>query len=514
MCGVLKTTLIVLRHGDVYKRQASAYTNPGLKRTRLDKTPYYDYTVDMSGSRTAPPVGEGGGKGPKTETGTGGVDVNMKEGASSTGIDNIASGSVRPATTAPTVKPISNWQKGGQTFTHKRIMSTFIHNFKYINANVPYKVDNAQLAGNQYYLVTPYAYVPADIIGFYFTENEIAELPLTSECTHFKTMIRPIGFRLPFQTQASGTTFANSMTDIVGMYAYGLNNTFNGRNMLVNYSSTDPCTVENVEAHAPLDQPYFPKTWTATEVATPSTKPISCSVGNILPFLDYFVATGVMEEGTAGEPLLMDAITTFDMMNKGNIAITYEYRPEICILKEASSSMPFWQVKKNPNDPTKFIHPQIILGKKVPFTTFLNAKFGYESSRKSTNVLFSDFKLHPSYVQPGTDANLFNMRIEMAGLVSRGIGELSSCFLPPTLHIGGLPVDSHVAPGGNSCQPCIIMWEVITEASVAWNYSYTHATNRHVKRECVTYFPYADQYLGDADQEFAYGYRSTRNPIT
>lgn len=58
------------------------------------------------------------------------------------------------------------------------------------------------------------------------------------------------------------------------------------------------------------------------------------------------------------------------------------------------------------------------------------------------------------------------------------------------------------------------MWEIITEASVSWNYSYTHATNRHVKRECVTYAPYDDKYLTAwTDQEYCYGMRSTRSPI-
>lgn len=189
-------------------------------------------------------------------------------------------------------------------------------------------------------------------------------------------------------------------------------------------------------------------------------------------------------------------------------------RPEICILKQASSAMPYWSVKQDATTKA-FTHPQIILGKKLAYTTFLNAKFDHTTDdRKSTNIVFPDYKLFAPYVQPGTDSNIFDMHIEMAGIVTRGLGELSSSFLPPTLHIGGLPVDSHVSPAGNSAQPCVIMWEVITEATVAWNYSYTHATGRHVKRECMTYFPYDDKYLSAwSDQEYAYGYRSTRSPV-
>lgn len=145
-------------------------------------------------------------------------------------------------------------------------------------------------------------------------------------------------------------------------------------------------------------------------------------------------------------------------------------------------------------------------------THFLEAKFDTTNDvTKRSAYVFPSYKLYASYVQPGIDNNVLDMHIEMAGLCSRGIGELSSAFLPPTLHIGGLPVDSHISPTGNTIQPCIIMWEIVTEAHVSWNYSYTHATNKHVKRECVTYFPYEDKYLAAwQDQEYAFGYRSTR----
>ena len=288
---------ISVKSGKIFVITPVSYTHLDVYKRQVDDNPYFHYdTTDdnMSGSRTAGDMsGQGGGKGPKLDPASG-LDVEMKTANAAGDTTNIASGSLRGPTTAPTIKPISNWQKGGQTFTHKRIMTTFVHNFKYFNANATYKSTADSVSGAQYFLATPYAYVPADIIGFYFTENELYELPLTSECTHFKTTIRPLGYRLPFQTQASGTTFANSMTDIIGMYAYGLNNTYNGRNMIPTYSSTDPCEIEKLDSHSALDQSYFPKAWTADEVATPTKKPISCSAGNVIPFKDYFVATGIM----------------------------------------------------------------------------------------------------------------------------------------------------------------------------------------------------------------------------
>ena len=82
-------------------------------------------------------------------------------------------------------------------YKHKRILTTFVHNFKFLKSSIPYKSDGT---GDQYFLATPFAYVPADIIGFCFTNNELSQMPTTAECTNFKTMIRPIGYRLPFQT--------------------------------------------------------------------------------------------------------------------------------------------------------------------------------------------------------------------------------------------------------------------------------------------------------------------------
>ena len=242
--------------------------------------------------------------------------------------------------------------------------------------------------------------------------------------------------------------------------------------MIPTYSATEPTDVASIEASKPLNQPFFPTVWKADEITTLSKRQISGMAGNILPLTNYFVASGVMEEGYAGEPLIMDSITTFDMMNKGNVNITYEYRPEICILKSASAAMPFW---KTIYDATlkKTTSPQIILGRKYAFPTFLNATFDGTSS-KASKYRFPDYRNYSTYVEPGVDVNVMEMHIEMAGLMSRGVGEMSSAFLPPTLHIGGLPVDSHIASSGNAAQPCIIMWEITTEASVSWNYSYIH----------------------------------------
>ena len=69
----------------------------------------------------------------KTDTDSGGLSPMEVWAGSDT---SIAAGSTRGPTVAPSITPISSWQKGGQTFRHKRIMTSFVHNF---NANATYK---------------------------------------------------------------------------------------------------------------------------------------------------------------------------------------------------------------------------------------------------------------------------------------------------------------------------------------------------------------------------------------
>lgn len=299
-------------------RATSDFQSPGVTRTRVDDKPYVAYnTVDetMSGSKN-PALGLGGGKGAKIDGPSG---METSEVATTASSDTtVATGAMKGPTTIPSLPPVTEFQKRGQVCRHKRIITTYIHNFKFINAQNPYKSD---YTGSQFYLVTPFAYVPVDIIGFYFTRNELSQLPMTAEATNFKTMIRPIGFRLPFQTQASGTTYANSMTDIIGMYAFGLNNTFNGRNMKPTYSTTNPTDVASVDITAPINQEYFPSVWKTDEVSDVTKKKVSSMAGNVTPLTSFFIASGPLEADAAAEPLLMDHITTFDMMNKGNVVV-------------------------------------------------------------------------------------------------------------------------------------------------------------------------------------------------
>lgn len=416
----------------------------------------------MSGSRTAeePALGEPPTKMLKTDTGSA-----RSMGTGRTGGDG-------PMHAAPTM----TFQKGREVFKHKRIISTFVHNYQYLKHTVP--SDGG--TGFQWNLITPFAYVPADVLGFYLSDNEFGSIPPSGEATLFTCDIRPMGYRLPFQTQASGTTFANSITDAIGAYAYGLNNTFNGDNMKPTYNATNVTQIDSLIESKPMNDNFWPGTITAADVKDISAKIPSSMSGNIIPLSTYFVYVGDLVAGAAAEPLLSDYVHTFDLNNKGGVNIHYEYRPDICILRPVTTGPARYLL---PKDTKAENYPKLLVGHKLPteiHMTFTRNYTSIENDHKLATKLDSNLVTLGATADPNVDSNWKDWHIEQSGLVTRGVGQIASAYLPPTLHIGGLPLDAHIKPSDDKyIQPLIVMWEVLTECVVEWNLGFTHATNLH-----------------------------------
>lgn len=327
-------------------------------------------------------------------------------------------------------------------FRHKRILSTFVHNYQYIKHSIP----SDGSTGSQWNLVTPFAYVPADIVGFYLSDKEFSSVPPSAEAVLFTCDVRPMGYRLPFQTQASGTTFANSITDAIGAYAYGLNNTFNGDNMQPSYNATDATKIDSLSEVKPMQISFWPDVLSDTDVKDISSKIPSSMAGNITPLATYFVYVGDLVAGAAAEPLLSDYIHTFDLNAKANVNIHYEYRPDVCILRPVTVGPGRYLLPANTE---KANYPKILMGHKMPMevhTIFGRSYSTVDDDKLLKTQLDSDLKTHGSTADPTIDANWKDWHIEQAGLVTRGLGELASAYLPPTLHIGGLPLDAHIKP--------------------------------------------------------------------
>lgn len=98
----------------------------------------------------------------------------------------------------------------------------------------------------------------------------------------------------------------------------------------------------------------------------------------------------------------------------------------------------------------------------------------------------------------------------MAGLIHCGLGEMSSAFLPPSLHIGRLPLDSHLNTGCDDYQqPVVFMWDIQTKCDVTWTFAFD-TTNKQVRREFQTYWPNDNHFLEAwTDQSYCWGYRNS-----
>lgn len=131
--------------------------------------------------------------------------------------------------------PLTNQVSGILEFRHKRIFTSYGNQFAFCTADNDglYKVATGK---KESLLMTPLACVPVDTVPWYLSPQEFNNLPKGSEIVQVICNIIPYGYRLPFLVNSSGLTYANSQADIIGCFAMGLNNKYNGCNMKYTYA--------------------------------------------------------------------------------------------------------------------------------------------------------------------------------------------------------------------------------------------------------------------------------------
>lgn len=77
------------------------------------------------------------------------------------------------------------------------------------------------------FLVTPLAAIDPSALSLYMSSAEYKSLPPWSYATHCEIKCTPLGYRLPFATNESASTFANSQTLVQVAHGVGLNNQVN-----------------------------------------------------------------------------------------------------------------------------------------------------------------------------------------------------------------------------------------------------------------------------------------------
>lgn len=334
-----------------------------------------------------------------------------------------------------TYKFTKKWQisTGSIQFTNKEIPTTWQPLFR--------NPDQKAL------MVTPLATIDPNNLAWFLSPKEHSELPNYSFAKSCKIKVRPLGYRLPFETNASVTSSANSQNLIQIAWSTGLNHKFPIFQSGVTVDQNNPTLVNSFSTVANLRASLY------------GTQSIGANVGvpRLLNFNTHIVINNKQTaDGNTYSPNLLKAMTVANIIDvRGTVIHDFTYNYKVGILKFGNSSicqMNTWQ----PADLT-------------------DSCFATQADITGSTGQ-SNFRLHDTQRVwiPGDDNAStvpfipYNNCIEKAEYVriDPTAGHLSD-LTPPTVCFGIMPVQSNspYAPVA-TFSPAVAFWEVETEFDV------------------------------------------------
>lgn len=267
-------------------------------------------------------------------------------------------GSVGASSGSVVFGPISNFKTGKLIFNHKRTVYTHGYQFNC------FKLAEILEDGNtQYAVTTSLARVPCHALPWYLTKTEFDSLPVGSQGSRFSTVIIPMGFRTPFITNSAGINSVNSNLFVQGIYAHGLNNKYNGCNFEIGTDVSNPMipnSITRVRNGGLYLKDIWGSVWKEGENDIPFDDIPTC-FGNMKPLRQYYAQNIDSRTGGPKLPTLQEDVSEFIFTNgSGNPPITWEYRPQVCVLK-TQEPYPHFRNKYSGGQAT------FIYGTKVPF---------------------------------------------------------------------------------------------------------------------------------------------------
>lgn len=354
--------------------------------------------------------------------------------------------------------PISDFKTGKLVYVHQRIMYSKGYQFKCLDTLLkPDSVNTMSV------MTTPFARVPCDFIPWYLKQNEFDNLPHNSSIKRCRTVITPLGFRTPFITNSSGLNSVNSNLFVMGMHAHGLINTYHGADLQYTITADKPCVPTSVD----WPPGYQSKSWWGTNLANtekpanPSFEEIPCCVGNQHPFRTYYCVNYIKRQDCTVFPELMKSIHIFNLENSmNNPSVEWSYNPQVSIIHPQLPSIPFVNNKAVMNYGCKPIsYRQFTV---VPNTTIVNVNNVNVSTEVATSL--------------GTVGTGYESYIEMSGSIGHGISEFGGGMMPPSLHVGVLPVHSYsTSPTDDDIQDVTVIYKVDTECEITYSYDYIYS---------------------------------------
>lgn len=268
-----------------------------------------------------------------------------------------------------------------------------------------------------------------------------------------------MGFRTPFITNSAAVACVNASLFVTGIHAHGMANKFNGHHVKITSADTSPMIPTGIEEIDPNDASSW---YGVNELGNNNQNPLNdsqipTSFGNIKPFKRYYGGTYNLDKGEL--PELMQSIHLFHVENNMlNPPISWEYRPQVSVLNPQVPIAPY----RSKTDIIDF-------GCKT--SEFKNYKVNFDDPVNYTFFVESESNRLPSF----PDAELsYNSYVEQVGWMANGFTEYGGGMVPPSLHVGCLPVHAYrnEKSTATDVQTVQIIWKCDTMVEIEYSYDY------------------------------------------
>lgn len=291
-------------------------------------------------------------------------------------------------------------------------------------------------------LATPLAVLDPNNLLLFMDEGEFARLPPYAFAKKCKLSVKPLGYRLPFATNATASTFANSQTLVQCCWATGLNHKFNG--VVAGYGN-------NSAGNASKPTSLVRDSGAAGKLYGNATE-IGAIVG--VPRLWNWQYT-IEQHASMASMHLMKAYTICNVNDvKGTTVCSLEYTYHCAPLT------------RNYSDANNFKYG--IATNERP-RTFQRSRPGLSTAAASTSASTNNYIVDSRQSNRDSEFVLkYTQPVEKGWFMSIGNGKLID-KAPPHLNFGCMPLQSNTALAeAATFSDVVIQWEVSTELEVGF----------------------------------------------
>lgn len=351
-----------------------------------------------------------------------------------------------------------DYKTGGYVYKHRRIMSSNAFNYSVItNTNVD--VANKDTV----FVTTPLARIPCHATPFYMSFAEFKLLPDGAKITKCIVNIKPLGYRLPFQTNSAAISTVNAAAMVLGAYAHGLQTKLGGNNYQYESAAANPMIPTSIVLH---DKEGIDITMLWGSEVSPTSKltfdSLGASIGKEYPLQDYYTYDFITNHESV--PEIIGELELFRMTpySANTEVISWEYRPQVNCLRPPKTRLGRYQTINKMK--TRFIFGEKVQAPEaITFAPDQNGAVGLTPD-KLAYLGTTDFATND------VDNLYYQTQIEHGGIGSHGYREYCGGYYLPSLHVGVLPCNTFTTTVGQSDVASVTaLWLVDTECHVEWS---------------------------------------------